>query len=147
MLDTLFSICNGLAILGWLGLLLLPGQRFVVTVLARVLIPSAIAGVYVYLLAANLGDAPPGGSFGSLAGIRALFSVDAALLAGWIHYLAFDLFVGSWEVVDSRREGINHLLVIPCLVLTFLVGPVGLALYFLIKYFRRALHGRPAEGV
>jgi hypothetical protein len=55
------------------------------------------------------------------------------LLAGWIHYLAFDLFIGSWEVRDAQRLGLNHLLVIPCLALTFLFGPIGLMLYFLIR--------------
>lgn len=51
------------------------------------------------------------------------------LLAGWVHYLAFDLFIGSWEVRDAQRHGLSHLLVVPCLALTFLFGPVGLLLY------------------
>ena len=61
--------------------------------------------------------------------MRRLFGDEALLLAGWVHYLAFDLFVGSWEVRDAQRLGIPHLLVVPCLVLTFLFGPVGLLLY------------------
>jgi hypothetical protein len=65
--------------------------------------------------------------------VAALFSVPAALLAGWIHYLAFDLFIGSWEVRDSQRLKISHWLVVPCLVLTFLFGPIGLALYLLLR--------------
>ena len=66
----------------------------------------------------------PGG-FGSLAEVMALFTMPEIALAGWIHYLAFDLFVGAWEVRTARREGIAFLLVLPCLVLTFLFGPAG----------------------
>jgi hypothetical protein len=56
-----------------------------------------------------------------------------ALLAGWTHYLAFDLFIGGWEVRDAQRRGISHLLVVPALILTFLVGPAGLLLYLAIR--------------
>jgi hypothetical protein len=62
-----------------------------------------------------------------------LFQNRAMLLAGWVHYLAFDLFVGSWEVRDAQRIGIAHYLVVPCLVLTFLFGPAGWLLYLLIR--------------
>ena len=52
---------------------------------------------------------------------------------GWIHYLAFDLFVGAWEVRDAQARGIHHLLVIPCLFLTLMAGPGGLLLYWAIR--------------
>jgi hypothetical protein len=55
------------------------------------------------------------------------------LLAGWVHYLAFDLFIGSWQVRDSQQRGIGHLFVIPCLVLTFLFGPAGLLCYLALR--------------
>ena len=62
------------------------------------------------------------------------------LLAGWIHYLAFDLFIGGWETRDAVRNGIPHLLVIPCLLLTFMLGPIGLLAYFALRSGRlRAL--------
>ena len=63
-----------------------------------------------------------------------LFQTPHLLLAGWIHYLAFDLFIGAWEVRDARRLGITHILVIPCLALTFLFGPAGLLLYFVLRW-------------
>ncbi len=69
------------------------------------------------------------------------------MLAGWIHYLAFDLFVGSWEVSDARANGIHHLLVVPCLLATFMAGPIGLALYFAIKYASRALRAGAKEQI
>jgi hypothetical protein len=72
--------------------------------------------------------------------VRALFQSDALLVAGWLHYLAFDLFVGAWQVRTARAEGIPHLMVVPCLVLTFLFGPVGFLLFLILRaaYARRA---------
>ena len=55
------------------------------------------------------------------------------LLAGWIHYLAFDLLVGAWEARDARERGIPHLFVVPSLILTFLFGPAGWLLYLGIR--------------
>ncbi len=145
MLDTIFSVCSALAMVGWAGLVFLPRLPFVVNVLARVIIPLSIAVLYVFLMATNFSAAPAEGGFGSLAGVRALFTVDGLLLAGWIHYLAFDLFVGSWEVSDARAQGIHHLLLVPCLIATFMVGPAGLALYFIVKYSHRASRRGPKE--
>ena len=76
-------------------------------------------------------------AFNTLAGVKSLFQNDALLLAGWIHYLAFDLFVGSWEVRDANRLGIHHLLVIPCLVCTLMLGPAGLLAYFVLRVILR----------
>lgn len=73
-------------------------------------------------------------SFSTLDSVYAIFQNPALLLAGWVHYLAFDLFIGSWEVRDARRIGIPHLLVVPCLIGTFLVGPIGLLLYLLLRF-------------
>lgn len=145
MLDSMFSIAGAMAMAGWLGLVFLPGQKFVVEVLARIIIPVAIGLLYAYLMVSNIGSAPAEGGFGSLAAVKALFTVDALLLAGWIHYLAFDLFVGSWEVADARSEGIHHLLVIPCLLATFMAGPAGLVLYCAIRYGRRLI-SKPAAA-
>ena len=61
------------------------------------------------------------------------FQKRELLLAGWIHYLCFDLFIGAWEVRDSQANGIPHLVVIPCLIMTFMLGPIGLLFYFAIR--------------
>ena len=145
MLDTIFSLCGNLAMLGWLGLVFLPGQRIVVEVIARIAIPLAIAALYVFLMVTHYAAAPAGAGFGSLDAVASLFSVRGLLLAGWIHYLAFDLFVGSWEVSDARANGIHHLFVVPCLFVTFMAGPAGLALYFIVKFAHRIFRARPAE--
>jgi ABA DEFICIENT 4-like len=129
--DQLFSLANLLALAGWILLIALPRQRWVANVAAAWAIPGVLAAGYVALVAANwIGSS---GGFSSLPDVAALFANPWLLLAGWIHYLAFDLFVGSWEARDSRERGIPHLMLVPCLVLTFLFGPAGWLLYTLLR--------------
>jgi hypothetical protein len=131
--DQLFSMLNLLTVAAWLPLVFLPRVRWTAMVLP-VAMPVLLAVVYIVLIAAAL----PGseGGFSSLAGVSALFDNPWLLLAGWTHYLAFDLFVGGWEVRDAQSRGIPHLLVVPALVLTFLFGPAGLLLYLAIRQSR-----------
>ena len=72
-----------------------------------------------------------------LAGAAA-FANPWLLLAGWIHYLAFDLLTGVWEVRDAARRGVPHWLVVPCLALTFMLGPAGWLLYRAVRLTRAA---------
>jgi len=141
-----FSILNLIAMVGWLPLLFRPRARWASSVVP-VVVPAFLAMVYVALVVTTL----PGseGGFASLAGVRTLFENPWALLAGWTHYLAFDLFIGGWIVRDARQRGVAHLLVVPALVLTFLVGPGGLLLYLGIRTFARrgAAAGSPSASL
>jgi hypothetical protein len=139
--EQLFSILNLVTMAAWLLLIFLPRLRWT-AVVVPVLVPSSLAVVYVILVAATFMRS--GGGFSSLAGVRALFENPWMLLAGWTHYLAFDLFIGGWEVRDAQRRGIPHLLVVPSLILTFLFGPAGLLLYLLIS-LRREPSGAAAR--
>lgn len=134
----LFQVANTVALLSWIALVVQP--RRVAPVL-RFLVPGALAVLYLWAIA----TAMPGGDggFDSLANVKALFTSDRAVLAGWVHYLAFDLFIGCWEVLDARERGVRFLFVVPCLVLTFMFGPVGLLLYFAV----RTVAARPVAGV
>lgn len=143
MYETIFSLSGALAMAGWLALVVLYRFDVVVKVIARLVIPGLIAVVYAWLMATHVALAPDEGGFGSLAAVKALFTVDGLILAGWVHYLAFDLFVGSWEVEDARARGVPHLLVVPCLFATFMAGPAGLGLYLLVRG-GTALVRRPA---
>ena len=128
--EQLFSIVNLTALVSWIALAVLPGQRWVAKLATGVAVPALLAVVYVVLLGSHWSQ--PGG-FSSLAGVAQLFSSPWVLLAGWVHYLAFDLLVGSWEVQDARERGVPHLLVIPCLFLTFMFGPAGWLLYQAVR--------------
>lgn len=140
--DQLFSILNMMTMAAWLPLLFLPRVRWTSTILP-VAVPSVLAVVYIVLVAATLTSSE--GGFSSLAAVSALFDNRWALLAGWTHYLAFDLFIGGWEVRDAQSRGVPHLLVVPALVLTFLLGPAGLLLYLTIRWLTPATRPAPAS--
>jgi hypothetical protein len=130
--ERLFSILNPIALVGWVLLVLFPKKPWASHVVP-VVIPAVLSAVYAVLVATSL----PGseGGFSSLAGVSALFANPWALLAGWTHYLAFDLFIGGWEVRDAQRRAIPHWIMIPVLFLTFMLGPVGLLLYLGVRSF------------
>lgn len=132
-LEQIFSAAGAVAMAGWLGLVLAPRWTVTRDWFAPVVVPLLIAVVYVWLMLTFSDRTPAGGGFDSLSGVSALFSVQELLLAGWIHYLAFDLFVGAWEVKDAQAQEIPHLLVIPCLFFTLMAGPGGLLLYWVIR--------------
>lgn len=134
-IETLFSVANLSVLPGWALLIFLPRQKWTTRLLAAVLLPVLLAVLYAYLIVTNLFVAE--GGFGSLADVSLLFGNQELLLAGWVHYLALDLFVGAWEVRDAQRQGVPHMLVIPCLILTFLLGPTGLLLYMFMRTIRR----------
>ena len=129
-LEQLFSMASVLAMIGWLILVILPRQPLAQLV-SGVVIPLILSLGYLILIVLHLRGAE--GGFGSLADVAALFQIQELLLAGWIHYLAFDLFIGAWETRDAQRNGLPHLVVIPCLVMTFMLGPIGLLFYFAIR--------------
>lgn len=133
--EAVFSACNLVVLPGWALLVLAPGWAWTRRIVGSCAITLLLCAVYLVLVLRYLPGAE--GGFGSLAEVSRLFSDAHVLLAGWVHYLAFDLFVGSWEVGDARRLGIPHLLVVPCLALTFLLGPIGLLLYFVIRWSLR----------
>ena len=138
MAALLFSCGNMLAMAGWLALLValfVTRARPSVILVTRFVIPAVLGAAYIALLVVGA-DAFKEGGFSSIAQVRALFANDNALTAGWLHYLAFDLFVGTWIVEDGTRRGVNPLLTVPCLILTFLFGPAGYLLYNLARLTR-----------
>ena len=74
--------------------------------------------------------------FNSLAGVMSLFTDKLGVVAGWAHYLAFDLFVGLWITSDAVKRGINRWLLLPCQILTFMFGPMGFLVYYIIRYVK-----------
>ncbi|PRY89783.1 ABA4-like family protein [Mongoliibacter ruber] len=130
-LETVFSIVSSIALISWILLFIFYSQNWVYTFLfSGVLLILALT--YLNFIIQGMSGTEEGG-FNSLAEVRALFGSDQALLAGWIHYLAFDLFVGMWIAKDGWKNDINRWMLLPCLLLTFMLGPVGLLTYFIIR--------------
>jgi hypothetical protein len=128
--ETIFLIVNIAVLPGWALLLLAPKWRWTQRV-AMVTIPVLLALAYIALFIANFNGLHL--NFKSLGAVEYAFQNPGAVLAGWVHFLAFDLFVGAWIVRDARRLKIVHLAVIPCLLVTFLMGPVGLLIYLILR--------------
>jgi hypothetical protein len=126
--DTLFRVASGAVVPAWLLLILAPRARVTQRLVLSGSYSLAFAAACLVLIVAFYPSAA--GGFGSLADVSRVFANPWLLLAGWIHYLAFDLFVGAWEARDAPGRGVPHLLLVPCLVLTFLFGPIGLLAYF-----------------
>ena len=128
--ELLFRIANPVALLGWALLVLAPRWRGTRAVVLSGALPLLLAAAYVALIGfQTLAHPVAGGGFGSLAEVAALFRQPWALLAGWVHYLCFDMAVGAWETRDAHRRGVPHWALVPCLLATFMVGPLGLLLY------------------
>ncbi len=128
--ESVFSIANSFPLIGWLLLIIAPRWKPTL-VLVRLVVVLLLALLYTSIAISTFGESE--GGFGSLTEVSQLFENPWSLLAGWVHYLAFDLFVGSWEVENARKLGVSHWLVIPCLLLTLFLGPAGLLLYFILR--------------
>ncbi|WP_449256250.1 ABA4-like family protein [Bosea sp. (in: a-proteobacteria)] len=128
-----FSGANLLAVCGWLLLIAAPRWR-ASQILAGLAIPTLLSLGYLVLIAVHWHEAR--GGFSSLDDVAALFASRPLLLAGWIHYLAFDLLTGAWLLRRAQREGLPHWAMLPVLALTFLFGPVGYLLYRLVATSR-----------
>ena len=131
--DLVFKLANGAALLAWVALVCSPARVAWAPAVRRVTgrwLPLALAVVYLAMLATHWRGQ---GGFGSIAEVRALFDVPGALVAGWVHYLAFDLFVGSWIAERAAALHMPHALLVPVLLLTFMLGPLGLLAFALLK--------------
>lgn len=133
--DMIFQVCNTIALAGWLLLIIVSPfapkiDKFLIGI---VIVLFCIVYSWLVFSSISPGDLK---SFGSLDGVMGLFQDKTALTAGWIHYLAFDLMTGIWIKKNSVKYGISHWIVIPCLFFTFMLGPIGLLLYLLIRTIR-----------
>ena len=134
-LETVFSAAGAFATIGWLVMALAP-HRFLWPVRAARLVALVIAFGYAALIATYFTRGE--GGFGSLAQVGQLFQEPGLLLAGWVHYLAFDLLVGSWEREEAVRIGLGWWFLIPSLVLTFMFGPIGWLCFLGLRRFHQA---------
>lgn len=130
-LDALFQSAGALAVTGWLALALAPLAHRAATLYAGLALPAVLSAGYTALILVFWSGAE--GGFDNLASVMRLFDSPGVALAGWVHYLAFDLVVGASITRTARAEGIPHLLLLPCLGLTFLFGPVGFLLFLALR--------------
>jgi len=145
--DQWFGYAGQAAMLGWVILIFLPRRWPILTVIPRYIIPLGLSLLYSGLAMAHLFTVE-GGGFGSLDQVAALMSKREMLLAGWVHYLAFDLFIGGWIAIEADRIGINRVIQAPILLATFMAGPLGLATFLVMRagYVRARSEETLGEG-
>ena len=129
--SAIFQICNAIALIGWIILVLMPfwfqSDKFIIGTIV-----TLFCIVYAWLVVTHfhLEDFQ---KFNSVDGVMELFTQPPVVVAGWVHYLAFDLMTGLFIKRNAIKHGISHWLVIPCLLFTFMLGPIGLLLYLLVR--------------
>ncbi|MFN3619340.1 ABA4-like family protein [Sphingorhabdus sp.] len=140
--ETIFGIANLWALLGWVILAFAPKREIAVPFVffaGSVLLACLYAGLIIPLMAGLISDGGPAGrppaDFTSLSGVMALFDSPGGATIGWIHYLAFDLFVGIWIARNADAHNISRWLQVPTLFFTLMAGPIGLLLYLLLRQF------------
>ncbi len=129
--EDLFRFTNSMATFGWALLIFLPQWHWTKKLVHSLLIPILLSAAYP--LAMILYPSGFSMDFGTLEAVTALFSQKEVVLIGWIHYLAFDLMVGLWISRDAQKHEIKHWYIIIPLLLTFMLGPIGLLLYFILR--------------
>lgn len=135
-IETVFQIINTLVLPQWLLMIFLPKWKWTEKLVNSYAIPIFIAVVYVWYIAGGLGGFEMD-SFSTLANIKSLFTKDEAVLAGWAHYLVFDLLVGSWIYKTAKERGMSAFLVAPCLFFCLMFGPFGWLLFKVMSVFKK----------
>lgn len=133
MHESLFSAAGSLALAGWIALAAVP-LRYRIARPVALGVALVLAALYIGLILSYWSSGS--GDFQSLAGVARLFEHPGLLLAGWVHYLAFDLLVGTWEREEAHRIGLAYWVLVPCLALTFLLGPLGWAVFLACRTVR-----------
>jgi hypothetical protein len=130
-LQTIFQLCNTIALIGWIILLLLPfwiqSDKFILGIIIVLLCIVYAWLIFSFLPLSDLRK------FGALPGVMELFSQPELVVAGWVHYLAFDLLAGIFIKRNALKHGISHWIIVPVLLVTFMLGPIGLLLYMMIR--------------
>jgi hypothetical protein len=140
--DALFSLTTVIALAGWISLIILPRRPLVLSLVlyaAVGLLCLIYTAIFVAIFsgladpARLAGFAAPDLSDYSIPGLRALFMSDAGIVIGWTHYLAFDLFIGTWIARDADSRGVGRIVQVPFLFVTLMAGPIGLLAWLMIR--------------
>ncbi len=137
-LEILFKGANFAVLPFWLLLLVAPRWRGTQLLVHGPAVVLLLTPIYAYMLF-GYGPSPQDIDMTTLYGVMSAFTAPHIVVAGWIHYLIFDLFIGAWEARDALRLHIPQLFVIPCLLATLVVGPVGLLLYVIVRFITRGV--------
>ena len=142
MAESLFIAVHAVALIGWAALFALPwiGRRRAIVWARWCAVPLCL--LYLLFLLTHLGAIPRDNGY-TLAAVGRAFDKPVLLLAGWIHYLILDLWVGTWEAEHAEKAGLGHAALLPCLIATSMIGPLGLLLYLGVAAWKGRRSDRP----
>jgi hypothetical protein len=143
MLEQVFSIANTTALMSWVALVALPRWPALLATL-NLGVVGLLAALYAVLVSVWFFRVEGGGYF-SLGAVQTLFTSAEVALAGWVHYLAFDLFVGLWIAARADELRLSRLVQAPILLATFMFGPVGYLFFLAVRASAQIL--RPSEAL
>lgn len=133
MAEIIFAVANTVALISWILLIALPRWKLLlvglknITVLLMAVLYTVLAVYWIFF------TPPNGGGFNTLSQVMLIFSTHTGTLLGWVHYLAFDLFIGLWIAAQSDKLGIHRIIQAPILFATFMLGPVGYVLFRIVR--------------
>ena len=124
----------------WLMLAIAPNSKFTQILLNSIVLPLILSTAYIYVIYQSiLLDESLINIFKlylSLDNLYTIFSVESFLLVFWLHFLALNLFLGSWMARDGVKYNLPRGLVVVPLILVYFTGPIGLILYWFIRVFK-----------
>ena len=138
MTNLIFNFCNILILIAWGAIIITPQKKISRILISYPWIPLTLSFFYIYfiIISGGLMEA----DFSSLNGIVTLFknATPESAAAGWLHYLAFDFWVGTWIIKHSRKEKISNKIIVLPLLITFILGPVGILAYSMILLAKKS---------
>ena len=146
-MEILFTVSNLLVLPFWFLMIVLPRWRWTQRILQSSLVLVPFLLMYAILALPLLGELWPILLHPQLNSVATALSKPEVAAAGWIHYLAFDLFVGRWEFFDGQRLGLSAWLMAPVLLLTLFLGPLGLLLYLGVRAFSKPPEQAPLAAI
>ncbi len=133
-METLFMLSNWIVLPFWALMIFLPRWRMTERLMRAPLACAAPAAIYAALVIPRIADIWGPVSSPELSGVAALLGSPVGATIAWMHFLAFDLFVGRWIYLDSRERGVSALVAGPALILTLMFGPIGFLLYLTARH-------------
>jgi ABA4-like protein len=137
-MDLLFRASNLLVLPIWALMILLPRWQWTARIIRSPWVSASPALLYGVLVLPRLGAIWPAVSRPTFPGVEALLASPAGATIAWVHFLAFDLFVGCWIYLDSQERRISSWLMAPVLFLTLMLGPAGFLFYLVVRSTRVA---------
>jgi Domain of unknown function (DUF4281) len=135
-METLFNLSGLIVLPFWVLMICLPRWRLTERLMSSPLVSAVPAMLYTVLVIPSFAEVWQTVARSELSGIAELLGSPVGATIAWLHFLAFDLFVGRWIYRDSRERGITAWITAPVLFLTLMLGPCGFLLYLIVRHTR-----------